>query len=287
MSIGSVGPSERYLDASAPRGRDILIAGPPRAGTTLAIWLLDKLDDTVALPEPMDIGRVMQHRDDRAAAHGEIRAFLAATRERILSEGVAPARLVDGAMTTNYFDDPDGTTAPRKPRVAAGLLKIGKPLSKHFLLAIKHPALFTGMLPGLADEFETFAVVREPVATLCSWNTLNTEFRRGRASPAEAFAPALGDELASIGDEIDRQIHLLSFYFAKLQTLPRERVIRYEDIVSSGGAALASIAPAAKSLAVAMPHYQVDQRYAGINIEDIRSRVRCAGTAFEAYYPEL
>jgi hypothetical protein len=36
-----------------------------------------------------------------------------------------------------------------------------------------------------------------------------------------------------------------------------------------------------------MPHYQVDQRYAGINIEDIRSRVRRARTAFEAYYPEL
>lgn len=73
-------------------------------------------------------------------------------------------------------------------------------------------------------------MVRNPLAILVSWNSLNVEFRKGRSSPVEAFAPDLSAELDAIPDMLDRQIRLLCWMFEKIRMLPPSQIIRYEDL---------------------------------------------------------
>jgi hypothetical protein len=84
---------------------------------------------------------------------------------------------------------------------------------------------------------------------LGSWNSVAMSFRDGHAPNAERLDEALRTALASIEDRIERQIHLLAWFYEKYdRVLPRSRIIRYEDLVASGGKALTAITPAAGTL---------------------------------------
>jgi hypothetical protein len=94
-----------------------------------------------------------------------------------------------------------------------------------------------------------YAVVRNPLAILSSWQTVPSPIQRGRANLAERFDPSLADALAAMPDRLDRQFHLLSWFFGRfLEHLPAPAIIRYEDIIATGGAALAVVSPDAAVL---------------------------------------
>ena len=62
----------------------------------------------------------------------------------------------------------------------------------------------------------------------------------GRSPLGERLNPSLKAWLSGIDDTIDRQIRLMDWFFGQfLRHLPPDRILRYEDIVSSGGARLA------------------------------------------------
>ena len=61
--------------------------------------------------------------------------------------------------------------------------------------------------------------------------------------------PSLKALLDATPNVIDRQFILLNWFFdAYRQHLPEKAIVRYEDLVSTGGRALASITPAASAL---------------------------------------
>jgi hypothetical protein len=71
--------------------------------------------------------------------------------------------------------------------------------------------------------------------------------QRGRAPAAEKFDPELTRELDRIKDNTQRQLHLLSWFFEKYhQLLPPDHVIRYEEMVATGGKILQVITPRAE-----------------------------------------
>jgi hypothetical protein len=287
MDTGSANSS--LADRQMPQfsDRDMLLASPPRSGSTLVCWLLNQVNDIVALPEPMDGGAVTKQAHDLPAAIGEIRAFLSSTRNQILTERRAPAKLVDGVITSNMHEEPHSDGRLRKERIKRGYVTIEKPLSANFILLIKHPALFMGLLPQLLYEFPIFGVVRNPLATLASWNTIDVEFYRGRAPNAEAFAPELVAELVACPDRIDRQVRLLRWYFERLRLLPRERVIRYEDLVVSPGETLGKIIPAAASLKTPLQAYDPATRYAGVPLDELRTKLEGISASFQPYYDDF
>jgi hypothetical protein len=58
-----------------------------------------------------------------------------------------------------------------------------------------------------------------------------------------------GRATASNGNRLERRLYLLSWQFERFgEELPEGNVIRYEDIVASGGRALSVITPAAEEL---------------------------------------
>ncbi len=234
----------------AARGErhDIVLTGPPRSGTTLACRLLNKLPDTVALHEPIPPRRFAGLETEDAVLAG-VEKFFGRMRHTILTRKVAISKHVDGEVPDNVYE---GTSSGDGPRPHAGKEKgeipVTKELERDFFLVIKHPAMFTALLPVLAKQFSCYAIVRNPLSTLASWNSVDHNVRDGHAPAAERYDEGLKKDLASMEDRVERQLRLLSWFFGRYDALPEDHVIRYEDVVATGGRALSAVHPTAGTL---------------------------------------
>lgn len=228
--------------------RDILLTGLPRSGTTLVCHLLNKLPDAVALAEPMNVGRLSKL-PTRAAILDGIAQFAAQQRASLLTGGVAVSRHVEGTVQDNLFAPARGPDGLRHFHAAREAVCFDKPLNPDFALIIKHPAAFTALLPDLAGRFPCYAVIRNPLSVLASWNSTRMPVNDGHAPAAEQHDPGLKQTLSTLPDRFDRQVALLWWYFGQYhQHLAPDHILRYEDIIESGGGGLAAIAPSAASL---------------------------------------
>ena len=155
---------------------------------------------------------------------------------------------MDGRVSGGKFSDQyDGEL--RASLESKGEIKIDKPLTTDFLLVIKHTGAFTALIDALVERFRVYATGAQPALDpqLLADGAVS---RAGRASPAgEEIDPDLAGELAGIGDRLERQIHLVGWFFERYRAvLPPEQIIRYESIVETGGGALSAIAPSAAAL---------------------------------------
>lgn len=216
---------------------DIILTGIPRSGTTLTCNLLNKLPDVVALNEPMNMGALVKA-GEQGQVLEEVERFFASQRASLQCNGIAVTRLVAGKITLNMFNNStDETTNLRKSNKATvGEMCIKKPLSSNFLLALKHPNAFSSLLPLLVQRWTCYAIVRNPLAILLSWNSIPANVRKGHAPMAEAFDPELKAKLSSEPDEVLRQLLLIEWFFAQYYFhLPKNHILRYEDIIDSKG----------------------------------------------------
>ena len=231
---------------------NIVLTGLPRSGTTLTCYLLNKLPSTVALHEPIAPGRFADAEDEGAVLEG-LERFFRRMRRMIRREKVAVSKNVGGRITDNAYEQErsgSGLRAQTRGKgTEKGKLVIDKELKKDFLLIVKQPALFSALLPVLAQRFPCYAIVRNPLSVLASWNSVDHKVREGHSRGAELYDEGLRCELASTEDRLNRQLLLLSWWYERFYTtLDEDHIIRYENIVSSGGGALSAITPAAKTL---------------------------------------
>jgi hypothetical protein len=238
-----------------------LLAGVPRSGTTLVCELLNLVPDAVALDEPMrartltgegppgSSATVANRRPDVDALCDEVELFLAESRESIATLGRAVSQQVEGRVLGGKYADDYGDDRPRTALASRGEIRIEKELSDSFLLVIKHTGAFTALLGALVERFRVYAVVRNPLAVLCSWQTVPFPGRDGHHPIAERIDPALASALAGIDDRVDRQLHLLGWFFDRYRALlDRDHVLRYEEIVATRGEALTAITERASAL---------------------------------------
>jgi hypothetical protein len=69
--------------------------------------------------------------------------------------------------------------------------------------------------------------------------------------------------------------------------LPRDHVVRYEDLVDSHGAALAAIIPSAARLHVKLERYDPDARYAAVPLAELRQRLEPIAGNFKPFYEAI
>lgn len=214
-------------------GRNIALTGVPRGGTTLACRLLGECEQTVSLFEPMDVGSLDRH--DRNLAISQVGEFYRAMRHDLAEKGTAISKHQHGTVPDNPFGTARHEDGKRSLQISLGEISVPRP-SAGFTLVIKHNAAFCALLPELASHLETFAVVRNPLAVLASWNTVDLPVADGRIPAGERLDPQLAHALAMMTDRLARQRHVLGWFFSRFRSLlPAEQVLRYEDIVSSGG----------------------------------------------------
>ena len=228
--------------------RTVLVTGTPRSGTTLTCHLLNKLADTVALHEPMKV-KAFAELGSHEAICRSIQHFCDEQRTSILTRKRAISKNADGVVPDNPMGVVGTEGGLRRSIVAKGEIVIDKPLSRDFTLVVKHNSAFTAVLGTLVTRFPVFAVVRNPLATLSSWSSIDFNARRGYAEAAERLDPDLRAKLASIDDDLDRQICLLDWFHGRFRAyLPERAIIRYESVVESGGRALSVVRPEAREL---------------------------------------
>jgi len=228
---------------------NLLLTGIPRSGTTLTCSLLNRLPQVLALIEPMDM-RALTAAGSEAERIRYITGYLAAIRQDALERGVAPAKLLVGDGTNTFATNTDGKRASSIQGDAT--VPHGKDLKEDFTLVVKHPNAFAALLPELVAHFRCVALVRNPLAVLASWNSLDHPLSRGHAPMAEAFDSNLAGRLRQEDDHLSRQLLLLDWYFSQfISRLPANQVLRYEDIIATSGRALSVIAEAADTLPAA------------------------------------
>ena len=189
----------------------------------------------VALSEPIP-PRAFGAAAGPAAACGFVRRFADAARARVLADGRAPSLQVDGRLDDGRVADLPGPDGLRVPVGGLGEIAAGRELDPDFTLLIKHNALFAALLEPLAAAFPVLALVRNPVAVLASWATVDLPARRGRAPMAERFDADLARDLDAAPVVLWRRVALLEWFFARFAShLPPERILRYEDVVAEGG----------------------------------------------------
>jgi hypothetical protein len=236
----------------------VLLTGLSRGGTTLTCELLNRLPDVRALDEPMDPNRFVAEATradgrslDGAIVNAAIERFAAEQRCSILQRGVAKTRNVDGRVLGAKVSDERDGSGLRMRRASMSEIAVDPPAGPNFTLAIKHPVAFTALLPILRERFSVFAIVRNPLSVLASWESVPFLQREGQLGLRSIIAPDIASRLEAIEDRLERQLALLDWFFERYATgLPRERVIRYEDVIATGGAALAPIASSAAGLRV-------------------------------------
>jgi hypothetical protein len=165
-----------------------------------------------------------------------------------------------------------------------GAVEFDKELDPDFMLLVKHPTAFTALLQDLLTRFPCFAVVRNPLSVLCSWNSVPMPVQRGRAPAAEKFDPELTRGLDRIKDNTQRQLFLLSWFFEKYQELlPPDHVIRYEEMVATGGRALQVITPRAE-LSEPLENKNQNRLYDPATMRTLAERLLQSEGAYWRYY---
>jgi hypothetical protein len=228
--------------------RDIILAGIPRGGTSLACMLLNSVQDTIALIEPFKIGELhRQANPEKMVAW--LKNALSEARSNLLESGTALSKGIGGELVSNLFEDAPSGNAPRKTIASLQPISFPKPNCGNFDLIVKHPNVFTVLLPLLRNHFECFSIVRNPLAVILSWDSTHADWRSGRVPAAENFDGTLRAGLHQKESVADRQLLILSRYFEVTKnSLSLKHIIRYEDIISSGGKGLGVVVPGAGEL---------------------------------------
>jgi len=222
---------------------NVCLTGIPRSGTTLTCNLLNKLPDTVALHEPMKANTFYKYGGVERLCEA-IADFFEKTRASIEQENKIiskPSRLGKGGQRE---------------------MTLKKQVTPPFILCIKHPAAFTAILADLGKRFRCYAIVRNPLAVLASWNRVDMPVQDGHSPAAEKLDRRLAERLAELDDKFERQLALLAWYYDQYRRfLPKSNIIFYENIISSSGRCLEVIAASAGALDKTMRNRNMKKKY--------------------------
>ena len=262
-----------------------LLTGIPRSGTSLSCRLAAGLPDTVALSEPLNGKPYWKRARDPHNACTFIGEFVERARERILAESRAPSMLVHGRLDDGMVAAEPGSDGLRAPQSQWGEYPVDKALSIRFTLVVKHNALFTALLPRLTESLPCLALVRNPVSVLASWQTVNLPVHRGRIPEGEALDGRLRGALNREPDALRRQLMLLEWFFARFRShLPAGNVMRYEDVVDTGGVALFRRLGHAGAAPVDLKSRNSNPLYDRVPVETLLRVLLDAGGSWMHYY---
>jgi hypothetical protein len=247
--------------------------------------LLNRLPDTVALSEPFN-PRMFAEVSSEEEACDVIERFYRRMRRMIRRDGEAISRHVGGEATDNLFSDARSDAGKRQRRAGKGRIAVDKELTHDFTLVMKTPGRFTAHLPGLTRRFPCFAIVRNPLSVLASWNSVEIPGERGRFPLAERYDEDLAHRLSTQSDGLERQLCLLSWWYERFYTtLDRDHIIRYEDMVLSGGRALAGIDQAANALREQLRSKNSNPLYGRDEMRSLGERLLQSEGSYWRFYP--
>jgi hypothetical protein len=211
-----------------------LLTGIPRSGTTLCCKLLNDRSDVIALHEPInpsDLPGSIAGQPAVANISLQIDSFANAIQAGL----PFPHGDKGGLQIENPVGDAN-QSGVRQVVAKRGMIQLPPRMVGSYQLVIKQNALFTALLPLLKERYPIVCIVRNPIDVLLSWMTVDLPVNRGRLPAGERFSAELRESL-KYKECLQRQLIIYQWFIRQFLTsgLP---VIRYEDVVASGGAEL-------------------------------------------------
>ena len=264
--------------ATARNRHNIVLTGPNRSGTTMSVYLLSQARNTIALDEPMVPRKLYRLMPDKEAVCDGIEKFYRRTRRKVRTERKAVSKHIGGKITAATYGEPNAM-GKRESLLEKGEVSIDKEVAEGFDLVMKHPGMFTALLPQLKHRFRCYAIVRNPLSVIASRSSIGN--RPGNPTDGGGGHALQGDPSSRrsnsarmFDEELERQIApvaagTLEWKLKMLdwaceiyrRELPEANVIRYEDIIDSRGKALSAIVPAAEELDVPLESKNLNPLY--------------------------
>ncbi len=248
------------------------------------------MPNTVALTEPISPGKFLDRMPDFEAVADGVEEFYGKMRQMALSKGMVVSKHVAGEVPDNSFGRPDAS-GERKSVLEKGRIPVNKPLSDDFYLIVKQPGLFTALLPTLASRLPCYAIIRNPLAILASRKSLGRAPAgppaNGGLSAAQKYDEDLRREMASVlRGSLEWRLRMMSWSFERFRReLPPENVIRYEDIVASGGRTLSVITPTAEELDEPLESKNLNPLYDREEMLSLGEKLLASEGAYWDFYP--
>ena len=269
--------------------KNIALTGVPRSGTTLVVNLLNQVENVIALHEPIIAYRYLKGLD-RYESIEKIIQFFNDSRISLLNRKLAVTKHRNGLIPDNSItDEYSGENVKelcRKDRMEHGEIQFNKQLSESFDLFIKDPTLFTALLPDLKERIPTFAIIRNPVSVLLSWNSVPFKISTGRIPPAEKYDKNLFNKLNQENSTLERQGIIMNWYFTNyLENLETTKIIKYEDIILTNGQVLSKLGIDTRNLIVNLSDKNTNPIYDKQLVESIITVIRkYYSQEFEQFY---
>jgi len=212
----------------------VVLTGIPRSGTTLLTALLDCPPTSVAIGEPHGLGAFQKkYANDHSGFLEQLNIFFSDLRANISDKKSFKDRIaLNGKPLTNYVEG-SGRQRSRSYHIADRHIEH---LNKDFSLIIKAPVIFTATLPAILNEksYKVIAVIRNPIATILSWNSLQFPIANGRLPAGEEYWPELGSLTAANFSILQKQVKIWDLFARRYLDYKNEiTILRYEDIIAN------------------------------------------------------
>jgi hypothetical protein len=192
-----------------------------------------------------------------------IEKFCAETRRILGEHGYALSKHVAGQVPDNVAADQVNQRGVRLRHTEHEKVFVEEPLSENFTLAIKHPLAFTALLATLRERFDCYAIIRYPLSTMASLNSLAwLNVGKGHAPIGEKLDLEFQRALAAEPDTIERQLLIMDWFYKRFREfLPETAIVKYEELISSQGRVLERFFPGAGQLEESLSSKNVNKFY--------------------------
>jgi hypothetical protein len=202
-----------------------------------------------------------------------------------MTQGEVISRQKEGVVPENPVGYEVSSSGLRQPETVLGSISVGKQIqNENFTLVIKHNALFTALLPELHEAFPVYAIVRNPLAVLASWNSVALPVNEGRVPAGEMYSSDLADLLADTPGRIERQLHILEWFCQSFARELPNGILRYEDFVADPKVIGSALSLSSPYLGSVQSRTSRNQAYDLVLMEQLYRRLMRFGDAIWHFY---
>lgn len=212
--------------------KNYLITGLPRSGTTLLTSLLSKNIDAVTFSEPEWLKEVRKKSNNCMEFAQEFANRISSLRNDIRtgkSVYIKASRFNQGLPQNYYHRNEKNDIIVDKDESPVIFPKEYADMP----FIIKANAQFTACLDELVKhkDYKIICVVRDPIATIMSWRSLDIPVSRGNMKIAETYHSNFDSETKS-DNLLKKQVLILDWFFKQFNCYRNEiNLVKYESMV--------------------------------------------------------
>ena len=270
-------------------GLNHLITGIPRSGTTLLTSTLSSSSQAVVFSEPEWLKNLRTQAPDATSFTQHLIDQITELRVSVHTQQsiqLKSSRFRKGQPANYYIRDDQGKISSDKSEKAVQL----DPQLHNAPFIIKSNAQFTACLKQLIDTdcFKIHGIIRNPVAVLMSWRSLNIPVSQGNMKIAEKYNPEYLSYIQPAKTLLEKQVLMADWYFAEFHKHSSNiHVIKYEDLITNLQSIIIDQFGMDDAIIPDTNNQNKSRHYDLLESNEIRACFLDIGVNYKHYYPSL